>query len=118
MKNYKDTSWEKNWNARMSRKEYIKYLMPGNLVVFVLFFFFNFSIEWSIPLMYEMIFIVPMMLISRPVVFSVQRLNDVGRNKWNIPLVLIPIFGWIWVGYLLFSKGVLRENKDELPLIK
>jgi uncharacterized membrane protein YhaH (DUF805 family) len=39
-----------------------------------------------------------------------RRLHDTGRSAWWLFILLIPVFGWIWMLIILLQQGDFSEN--------
>jgi uncharacterized membrane protein YhaH (DUF805 family) len=42
---------------------------------------------------------------------SARRLHDVARSGWSQLMLLIPVFGPVWLLIQLFKRGVAHENR-------
>lgn len=96
------TMWQK-WNdfeGRSSVRDYWMAILINWLVIMILgalgqgFRIFN-----LIDAMYGIAVIVPSLAIF------VRRMHDINKSGWNILWLLIPLFGWIYLIYLLIQPS-------------
>ncbi|AIO19130.1 Inner membrane protein YhaH [Candidatus Izimaplasma bacterium HR1] len=93
----------KNWNVFEGRSNVREYWM-AILINWILVLIVG-AIGGVIPLfrlidaMYGIAVIVP------SVALFVRRMHDIGKSGWNLLWIIIPLFGWIYLIYLLIQPS-------------
>lgn len=66
----------------------------------------------DIPMPYGYIYLLYILTAFIPgLAVTVRRLHDVGKSGWMYFIILIPIFGPIWLLFLLFTESQKGPNK-------
>ena len=88
-----------NYHALLSRKEYGQFCLAWAVVAIIL------SLLNPLALVVFSWASFPFFFIK-----SLQRLNDMGRNRWYIALGILPVIGLVFFIYTLFAPSKTRAQ--------
>ena len=94
------------WRGRLGRVAFLWRLAAVAIVFIVLFVFLESVIGYASTLvLYPPFFVVLFSL-------AVRRLHDGARSAWQLPVVIVPVLGPMYLaGLLLFARGTQGDNQ-------
>jgi uncharacterized membrane protein YhaH (DUF805 family) len=105
-----------NFNGRATRQEYWMFtLFNGVFSMMVTIVGINLGIGY-LSILYSLAVLIPGFAVA------VRRLHDVNKSGWWLLIMLIPLFGIIWLLVLMCTASKPDENRDdsemETPVIE
>lgn len=92
-----------DFRGRARRSEYWYFALFNGIISFLLTFLGRGAI--MVSYVYALAVFIPSLAVC------VRRLHDLGKNGWSYLIVLIPVFGWIWIIIQFCTDSQPGENQ-------
>jgi uncharacterized membrane protein YhaH (DUF805 family) len=96
------------WRGRISRKTYLLFGLPLQVLLLLYLYFFGEDNEWL-----SILIGVPLLIPA--IIMNIKRAHDLGRTGWFTLVLIIPIVGiWPLVEFIFF-RGTDGSNRYGEP---